>query len=154
MYAHKKTHPKVRSLWTDRLSFFSSGPSRFLIVVRLLTVRITLGHTLKKSTPVVLLVCMKSYQRSSCLCCSFRKADAKVVLLNIPTKQIGHFFPEFFVNKYNSLNLTTIQNRPKEASDKKKRGLGVLRGKMGKKGLDKRCSGTREKETDRHIKIW
>ena len=30
-----------------------------------LTVRITLGHTLKKSTPVVLLVCMKSYQRSS-----------------------------------------------------------------------------------------
>ncbi|MBO7111182.1 MAG: hypothetical protein J6W18_04465, partial [Bacteroidaceae bacterium] len=67
-----------------------------------LTVRITLGHTLMKSTPVVLLVCMKSIQRTS----SLRKADAKVVLLDIPTKQIGKYFSEYFVNKYNSLNMT------------------------------------------------
>ena len=32
------------------------------------------------------------------------------MLLNIPTKQIGHFFLEFFVNKYNSL--TTKEVRP------------------------------------------
>ena len=74
----------------------------------ILTVRITLGHTLKKSTPVVLLVCMKSYQRSFCLCCSFRKADAKVVLPRLPTKQKHNFFPEFFVNKYNSLTTKEV----------------------------------------------
>ena len=39
-------------------------------------------------------------------CRSLRKADAKVVLPDIPTKQIDHFFLEFFVNKYNSLTLT------------------------------------------------
>ena len=40
-------------------------------------------------------------------CCSFRKADAKVDVLQLPTKQKRNFFPEFFVNKYNSLNMTT-----------------------------------------------
>ena len=95
------------------LSFFAQVRLVSFQSLNKLTVRITLGHTLKKSTPVVLLVCMKSYQRSSCLCCSFRKADAKVVLLNIPTKQIGYFFLEFFVNKYNSLNMTTDRHKTK-----------------------------------------
>jgi len=38
--------------------------------------------------------------------CSFRKADAKVEVLELPTKQKRDFFPEFFVNKYNSLIMT------------------------------------------------
>ena len=41
--------------------------------------------------------------------CSFRKADAKVVLLHIPTKQKHNFFPEFFVNKYNSLTTKEVR---------------------------------------------
>ena len=52
---------------------------------------------------------MKSYQRSFCLCCSFRKADAKVVLPHLPTKQKHNFFPEFFVNKYNSLTTKEVR---------------------------------------------
>ena len=44
-------------------------------------------------------------------CCSFRKADAKVVLTTLPTKHSWHFFAEFFVNKYNSLNMTTADKR-------------------------------------------
>ena len=44
-------------------------------------------------------------------CRSFRKADAKVVLLHIPTKHYEHFFTEFFVNKYNLLNMTTANKR-------------------------------------------
>ena len=37
--------------------------------------------------------------------CSFRKADAKVVLPLFPTKQIGKYFARIFVNKTNSLEL-------------------------------------------------
>ena len=37
--------------------------------------------------------------------CSFRKADAKVVLPLFPTKQLGKYFARFFVNKTNSLEL-------------------------------------------------
>ena len=48
---------------------------------------------------------MKSYQRSSCKRASLRKADAKVVLLHIPTKQNGKYFTNIFVNKPNSLGL-------------------------------------------------
>ena len=92
---------------------FCSGPSRFLSKFNKLTVRITLGHTLNKSTPVVLLVCMKSYQRSSSVKPSLRKADAKVVLLSVPTKQISKYFSEYFVNKYNSLNMTTTRDKTK-----------------------------------------
>ena len=95
------------------LSFFAQVRLVSFQSLNKLTVRITLGHTLKKSTPVVLLVCMKSYQRSFCLCCSFRKADAKVVLPRLPTKQKHNFFPEFFVNKYNSLNMTTDRHKTK-----------------------------------------
>jgi len=40
------------------------------------------------------------------LCCSFRKADAKVEVLDITTKQFGDFFARFFVNKYNSLSVS------------------------------------------------
>ena len=42
-------------------------------------------------------------------CCSFRKADAKVDVLQLPTKQKRNFFPEFFVNKYNSLTTKEVQ---------------------------------------------
>ena len=37
--------------------------------------------------------------------CSFRKADAKVVLPLFPTKQLGKYFARIFVNKTNSLEL-------------------------------------------------
>ena len=45
------------------------------------------------------------------MCCSFRKADAKVVLLGIPTKQIGKYFLEYFVNKYNLLRIIGLNLR-------------------------------------------
>ena len=99
MYAHKKT-------CTRHASFKGRTSLSFLAQVRLysffskLTVRITLGHTY-----------LKHVRRTTCLyeivskialrCCSFQKADAKVVLLHIPTKHLQHFFLEFFVNKYN-----------------------------------------------------
>ena len=49
---------------------------------------------------------------------SLRKADAKVQPLRVTTKQKDKYFSEYFVNKYNSLNMTT--------ADKNKRG-GVIR---------------------------
>ena len=44
-------------------------------------------------------------------CASLRKADAKVVLMHIPTKQIGKYFLEYFVNKYNSLKIIGLNLR-------------------------------------------
>ena len=96
----------------------------FFAQVRLLTIKVsylidgsyypwTYSYS---STPVVLLVCMKSYQRSFLSCCSFRKADAKVDVLQLPTKQKRNFFPEFFVNKYNSLNMTTDNKNKRGAA--------------------------------------
>ena len=64
--------------WADRLSFCCSGPSLFAFSFKL-TVRITHGHTPKKSTPVVLLVCMKSTQRSRFLCESGCKGSASAL---------------------------------------------------------------------------
>lgn len=40
---------------------------------------------------------------------SLRKADAKVVLLYIHTKLLQHFFLEYFVNKYNSLETKEVE---------------------------------------------
>ena len=48
-------------------------------------------------------------------CRSFRKADAKVEVLEIPTKHSGDFFLSFFVNKYNLLVLTGVGGCTREA---------------------------------------
>ena len=72
-----------------------------------MTVRITLGHTYYKYARRT--TCLyEIFSMFVFLCCSFRKADAKVEVLGIPTKQFGDFFLRFFVNKYNLLVLTGV----------------------------------------------
>ena len=96
------------------LSFFAQVRLVSFQSLNKLTVRITLGHTLSQKEHARRTTCLYEIVSKIVLsCCSFRKADAKVVLLNIPTKQIGHFFLEFFVNKYNSLNMTTDRHKTK-----------------------------------------
>ena len=84
---------------------FSFAQVRFnLFFKNYLTVRITLGLTYS---------IFRQNPRTTCLyeicskivlsCCSFRKADAKVMLPQLPTKQKRNFFLGFFVNKYNHL---------------------------------------------------
>ena len=79
-----------------------------------MTVRITLGHTYykyaRRTTCLYEIFSMFVFRR-----CSFRKADAKVEVLGIPTKQFGDFFLRFFVNKYNLLVLTGVGGCTREA---------------------------------------
>jgi len=100
---------KARIFYRTHQSVFScSGPSRFLSKFKIDGSYYPWTYS-KKSTPVVLLVCMKSVQRSPYKRASLRKADAKVVLMHFPTKQKHKYFSEYFVNKYNSLETKEVR---------------------------------------------
>ena len=112
---------------------FCSGPSQVsLSKVLKLTVRITLGHTYHKyarrTTCLYEIFSMFVFRR-----CSFRKADAKVEVLTLPTKHYEDFFLRFFVNKYNLLVLTGVGGGASGVRHGAERDLGAFMGVGGRK---------------------